>query len=231
METTGWQTTEELAKKLDQGNSTWLKMQNDGDKAVVVFLGEPFPREVCFLDGKYMPFDEALKAQGHKPSLRVAFNVAVYATKEVKVLEQGVLFFKDLIQVRQKYGLTGWAFELCRHGAAKDPKTHYSILPETQLTPAQQQEFQKLALHDLAALYDGSGNTTDAAFPLIDEKTVQSIIVVLKSLPKEAVDRFCKKVGVARIREITTVQLQLALDVLDALAIEFKPAAEVNPFD
>ena len=30
------------------------------------------------MDGKYMPFDEKLKAQGLKPSLRVALSVALY---------------------------------------------------------------------------------------------------------------------------------------------------------
>ncbi len=225
--TNPWAQTEELAKKHDQSSSTWLKLANDGDKAKVVVLGDPFPREVCFVDGKYMPFDEKLKAEGHKPSLRVAFNVAMLDTKEVKVLEQGVVFFKDLCQVREKYGLEKWAFEIRRNGAAKDPKTTYSILPEHQLSAAQQEEFKKLALHDLAALYSGA----EASSAPIDEKTAQSITVVLKSLPKEAVERFCKKLGVTRIREIPSAQVQMAIDVLDALEAEFKPkAVEVDPF-
>jgi hypothetical protein len=229
MTTNMWQQTEDMAKKHDQNSSTWLKLANDGDKAVVVVLGEPYPREVCFADGKYMPFDEKLKAEGHKGSLRVAFNVAMFDTKEVKVLEQGVVFFKDLMQVREKYGLEKWAFEIRRNGAAKDPKTTYSILPEHQLTPAQQEEFKKLALHDLVAVYQG-GASTEAPAP-IDEKTAQSITVVLKSLPKEAVERFCKKLGVTRIREIPAAQMQMAIDVLDVLEAEFKPKpVEVDPF-
>jgi hypothetical protein len=228
--TNAWQQTEELAKKHDQGNSTWLKLVNDGDKAVVVVLGEPYPREVCFVDGKYMPFDEKLKAEGHKASLRVAFNVAIFDTKEIKVLEQGVVFFKDLMQVREKYGLDKWAFEIRRNGAAKDPKTTYSILPEHQLTPAQQEEFKKLALHDLVAVYQASAEETKPV-AAIDDKTAQSITVVLKSLPKEAVERFCKKLGVTRIREIPAAQMQMAIDVLDVLEAEFKPkAVEVDPF-
>ena len=229
--TNPWQQTEDLAKKHDQNSSTWLKFANDGDKAVVVILGDPFPREVCFAEGKYMPFDEKLKAEGHKPSLRVAFNAALFDTKEVKVLEQGVVFFKDLMQVREKYGLDKWAFEIRRNGAAKDPKTTYSILPEHQLTPAQQEEFKKLALHDLAAVYQGASAEEAKPATPIDEKTAQSITVVLKSLPKEAVERFCKKLGVTRIREIPGAQLQMALDVLDVLEAEFKPKPiEVDPF-
>ena len=41
MATSMWQQTEEMAKKHDQGGSLWLKLAADGDKAVVVFLGEP----------------------------------------------------------------------------------------------------------------------------------------------------------------------------------------------
>ena len=147
-----WQKTEDMAKKYDQSGSgsVWLELQNDDDKAVVVFLGEPHPREVCFVD------DKARQA-GLKPSLRVALNVALYDSKEVKVLEQGVMFFKDLVRVRDKYGLDKWAFEVQRHGAAKDPKTTYSILPEHQLTPEQQRAYQALAQHDLRRLYAGEG--------------------------------------------------------------------------
>src|SRR5574338_145207 len=138
-----WQQTEEMAKKHDQGGSLWLKLAGDGDKAVVVFLGEPHPREVAFVDGKYVEVDEKMKAAGTKASLRVALNVALYDSKEVKVLEQGVMFFKDLVRVREKYG------------AAKDPKTTYSILPEHQLSAEQQKAFHALPQHDLAKLYAG----------------------------------------------------------------------------
>ena len=50
MATSMWQQTEEMAKKHDQGGSLWLKLAGDGDKAVVVFLGEPHPREVAFVE-------------------------------------------------------------------------------------------------------------------------------------------------------------------------------------
>ena len=232
-----WQETEELAKKHDQGGSTWVKLPNDGDKTVVVFLGEPYPREVCFLDGKYLHFDEKLKEQGQKPSLRVALNVALYDTKEVKVLEQGVVFFKDLVQIRAKYGLDKWAFEVQRHGAAKDPKTSYSILPEHQLTPEQQKEFQALPLHDLEKLYeegaggDGKLGSYDAkkGGETVDAKTAQSIAVILKALPKEAVERFCKKFGIARIKEIPASQVEKAIAYLDVLEAELKKAGGSDP--
>jgi len=245
-----WQQTEEMAKKHDQGGSLWLKLGNDGDKAVVVFLGEPHPREVCFVDGKYMPFDEKLKAQGLKPSLRVALSVALYDSKEVKVLEQGVMFFKDLVRVREKYGLEKWAFEIQRHGAAKDPKTTYSILPEHQLSVEQQKAFQALPQHDLAKLYsgeaDGGGAKGGQSLDSYDKKSdakgdgtvapnvAQGLVTALKALPREATDKFLAKFGVQRIKDLPTSQVEKARAFVEQLQTESAaPAAdetEVDPF-
>jgi hypothetical protein len=79
-----WQQTEEMEKRHDQNGL--LKLAGDGDMAVVVFLGEPYSREVCFIDGKYVAFNEKLEADGHKASLRIAINVALFDSKDVKVL-------------------------------------------------------------------------------------------------------------------------------------------------
>ncbi|MFP2963492.1 hypothetical protein ACLEPN_38570 [Myxococcus sp. 1LA] len=241
-----WQQTEELAKKHDQGGSLWLKLAGDGDKAVVVFLGEPHPREVCFVDGKYVEFDDKLKAQGLKPSLRVALNVALFDSKEVKVLEQGVMFFKDLVRVREKYGLDKWAFEIQRHGAAKDPKTTYSILPEHQLSAEQQKAFQALPQHDLAKLYSGEDDDKGSSLDSFDKKAdakgdgtispnvAQGIVTALKALPREATDRFLQKFGIQRIKELPTSQVEKARAFLEQLQTESAaPAAdetEVDPF-
>jgi len=240
-----WQQTEDMAKKHDQSGSAWLKLQNDGDKAVVVFLGEPYPREVAFIDGRYVEVDEKLKAEGHKASLRVALNVALFDTQEVKVLEQGVMFFKDLVRVRDKYGLEKWAFEVQRHGTAKDPKTTYSILPEHQLTPEQQRAYQALAQHDLRRLYagEGSGNSAGASSldtfdqkvnATIEPKVAQGIATQLKALPREAVDRFLEKFGVQRIKDLPAAQVEKARAFVEQLQTELTaPRAtetEIDPF-
>jgi hypothetical protein len=245
-----WQQTEEMAKKHDQGGSLWLKLAGDGDKAVVVFLGEPHPREVAFVDGKYVEVDEKMKAAGTKASLRVALNVALYDSKEVKVLEQGVMFFKDLVRVREKYGLEKWAFEIQRHGAAKDPKTTYSILPEHQLSVEQQKAFQALPQHDLAKLYSGEGDGGGAkggqSLDSYDKKTTRRatapwpptsrrpLVTALKALPREATDKFLAKFGVQRIKDLPTSQVEKARAFVEQLQTESAaPAAaetEVDPF-
>ncbi|NVJ26340.1 hypothetical protein HUW62_34470 [Myxococcus sp. AM011] len=238
-----WEQTAAMAKQHEQQGGAWLKLANDGDTTVVVFLGEPHPREVVFLDNKFVPFDEKLKAQGHKPSLRVALNAAVYGTREVKVLEQAVTFFNTLMELRAKYGMEKWAFEVKRRGAAKDPKTTYSILPDRQLTPEETAAFQELRLHDLPKLYaaeelaaaSGTSPTgapsTKAGEP-VDVKLAQAMAMALKGLPREAVDRFLQKFGVQRIRDLPASKGELARAFVDALVTEYsaESPADVDPF-
>ncbi|HPM51932.1 MAG TPA: hypothetical protein PK282_06825 [Rhodoglobus sp.] len=237
--TSMWDRTEEMAKRHDQGGSTWLKLAEDGDKEVVVFLGEPYPREVVFLDGKYEPFTEELQAKGHKASLRVAVNVALFETKEVKVLEQGVVFFKQLLQIRSKRKLDEWAFEVERHGAARDKNTTYTLLPEHKLTPEQQAEFQALPLHDLEKLYSGEGGGELGSYDkksdaVVDPKKAQAIVQALKTLPREAVDRFCQKFGISRVKDLPASQVEKAQVFVEALAAELggknNAQEEVDPF-
>lgn len=241
-----WQRSESLVTTHEHGGSLWLKFPNDGDKAVVVFLGDPYPREICFVDGKYVLYNEQLKAQGHKLTVRVAINAALYATKEVKVLEMSAMLFKDLVRIRGKYGLEGRAFEVQRHGAAKDPKTTYSILPEHQLTPEQQRVFSSLTLHKLAKLYgdepEGGGHAASAAqsevytpqpATLIDTTRAQTLATQLKELPREAVERFLRQFGIQRVKELSAARFAEAMTLVKNLMAEFAPPElpdEVDPF-
>jgi hypothetical protein len=233
-----WKRTEEMAKEHEQGGP-WLKLANDGDTAVVVFLGEPFPLEVCFVEGQYLDFSPELKAQGLKPSLRVALRAALYETKEVKVLEQGLMFFKDLVRVREKYGLEKWAFEVQRHGAAKDPKTTYSILPEHQLSVEQQKAFQSLPLLDLEELYadeDDAGGEDAPSLGSYDEKVsgtveaspTQALIAQLKALPREAVDKFLQRFGIQRIKDLPAEQMEKASAFVAQLQAEADAATSLS---
>lgn len=234
-----WQQTEEMAKKHEQNGGLWLKLAGDGDKAVVVFLGEPHPREVCFTEGKYVEYDEKAKAAGLKPSLRVALNVALYDSKEVKVLEQGVMFFKDLVRVREKYGLEKWAFEIQRHGAAKDPKTTYSILPEHQLSPEEMKAFKALPQQELGKLYaaetpsEGTGpalNSYDekASSATVEPKVAQTLATQLKAMPREAVDRFLEKFAVQRIKDLPANMVEKARAFVEQMQADFTALAAVD---
>ena len=244
-----WQQTEEMAKKHDQGGSLWLKLAGDGDKAVVVFLGEPAPARGGLRRRQVRRGRREDEGRGHEGLAARRAERRPYDSKEVKVLEQGVMFFKDLVRVREKYGLEKWAFEIQRHGAAKDPKTTYSILPEHQLSAEQQKAFQALPQHDLAKLYSGEG--TAAARRVASRSTATTRRATRratapwlptsrrgssprsKALPREATDKFLAKFGVQRIKDLPTSQVEKARAFVEQLQTESAaPAAaetEVDP--
>ncbi len=241
-----WQQTESMMEQHSKSNN-WLKLKADGDKVVVVFLGNPYPREVCFVDGKCIPYSDELKAQGLKPSLRVSMNVAIYATKEIKIIEQGVYFFKDVVRVRDKYSLEGWAYEICRHGAAKDIDTTYAILPEKELTAEQQKEFQSLPLHDFKEIYSRNGDEfsdlgsydrekeeINTPFAKIDKESAYSLAVSLKDLPKKYIEKFCAEFGVNRVRDLPARRAKEASDFISWLNSDYIATSnqdtDINPF-
>jgi hypothetical protein len=238
-----WQQTEEMAKKHDQGGSLWLKLGNDGDKAVVVFLGEPHPREVCFVDGKYMPFDEKLKAQGtqalaargaQRRALRLEGGEGPRAGRHVL---QGPRPRPREVRPRE-VGLRDPAPR--RRQGSEDDLLHP---PEHQLSAEQQKAFQALPQHDLEKLYAGEsegggsaplGSYDQKADGTVDPKVAQAIATQLKALPREAVDRFLQKFGVQRIKDLPAAQVEKARAFVEQLQTELAaPAAtetEVDPF-
>lgn len=240
-----WDKTEEIVEKHDKESGQWIKLVNDGDKVVGVILGEPAPRETYFVNGKFVE-PGSKEAAGVKPSLRVMLNIALLETKEVKIIEVGVVTFKDLIKVREKYGLEKWAFEICRHGAKGDKKTTYSVLPECQLTAEQQKEFAALPLHDLAKANAGGEGDGDGATDLdsydkkssgedepVDPKTATALVGDLKALPREAVDKFLAKFSIAKVKELPSSKVDAARAFIEQLKKELSPAApaEVDPFE
>ena len=139
----------------------YLRLKDDGDKAVVVFLGEPFAREVWFDGDKYVTISSKFNMKDVDFSLRVSLNVALYDTMQVAVWEMSSRTFRDVLKLRDKFGLDRWAFEIQRHGAAKDQKTTYSILPEHELDVEQRREFGGLRLYDLGRMYEANLEVED----------------------------------------------------------------------
>lgn len=233
-----WQQAQERLKTYEQNGFVHLRLANDGDRYVVVFLGNPLYREVTFVDGKYVDVDERMKAEGYRASMRFAMNVALYDTKQVKVYEFGAAVMKDMIRLRGKYGLEGWSYEVQRHGGPRDPKTTYTILPERQLTAEQQREFQALKRHDLERLYRGgrqeqAGSANRPASEGVDPNVAAVLVAELKTLPREMTDRFLQKFGIQRVKELPAAHVQSAQDFLAQLQAELtgvQEDAEIDPF-
>jgi hypothetical protein len=228
-----WQQAEELAEKHANQGGIFIRLANDGDKVVGAFCGEPRGREVFWDGEKYQDHDPDNPSHAGKPvSPRVMLNFYVPAEGRMKVIEGGNRWFRDVLKVREKYGLDNWMFEIERHGAAGDTKTRYSILPETQLDASLRAQIAAAPLHDLRSLAnDEQDDASDAGAPISIEDA-NSIAARLKQLPRSGLDAFLAKFGIQRIRDLTTGDLRAAQELLSRLEAQHRPAAQesVDPF-
>ena len=146
-----WDKAKSLADKHANQGGIFVRLANDGDKVVGAFCGDPFAREVVWTGERYETFDAEVHTD-KRPSLRVMLNFFVPAENAMKVIEGGPVWFKDVLKVRDKYGLDKWIFEIERHGEAGNPKTTYSILPEEKLTDELRARIAAVEVHDLERL-------------------------------------------------------------------------------
>jgi hypothetical protein len=220
-----WNRAAGMADKHANSGGIFIRLANDGDKVVGAFCGEPFPREVIWNGERYDMFDPEVHA-GKKPSLRVMLNFFVPAEGATKVIEGGTVWFKDVLKVRDKYGLDKWLFEIERHGAAGDPKTNYTILPEEKIDSAMRALIDSAGLHDLAAI--GSGDSGDGD-PPIDSETVAELVTRLKALPRPDVDAFLGQFRVQRVRDLRMSDVEAARQLLGGLEARARRRAEPQP--
>lgn len=136
-----WDVTEQAMES--QGGGTFLRLDGDGDKAVVAFCGPPFVRERCFNEktNAYEEWNAAAQAAGRKKQTRYAMNVYATSLKgkplnEMRVLDMNFATMTSVIGLRDKYGVGKSLYEITRHGAKGDTKTVYHVLPDDPITPA-----------------------------------------------------------------------------------------------
>ena len=174
-----WDIAKQMAER--HTSSIFVRLTNDGDKVVGIFVGEPLSREVVWTGEKYLdvknPEAEKYLKKGRYSSLRVAMNLYIPAEKAVKVYEMGAVVFKDVFKLREKYGLDTWAFEIERHGGKGDSKTSYSILPEQRLDDAMRRQIAQLELHDLEKVLSNTdaGGDEEQSFDSYENKQDASI--------------------------------------------------------
>ena len=229
-----WDRSKEMAEQHANSGGIFIRLANDGDKVVGAFCGEPYPREVIWNGERYEEFDPEAHS-GKRPSLRVMLNFFVPAEGLMKVIEGGTVWFKDLLKVRDKYGLDKWTFEIERHGEAGNPKTSYTILPEEKIDAALRAQIEAAEVHELADIGAGDEEEDEggAAGP-VDAKVAAELVSRLKALPRESVDTFLEQFGVQRVRDLRASDLVAAKQLLGGLEakIHRQVAAqeEVDPF-
>lgn len=241
---TAWETAKGLAEKHASAGGIFVRLASNGDKVTGVFCGEPHAREVVWTGERYETFDAknpAHQADGKRPSLRVAINFFVLAEGAMKVIEGGTQWFKDVLKVRDKYGLDKWSFEIERHGEAGDPKTKYTILPEEKIDATLRQQIGGAAAHDLEAVVGGAGEGDEAGKPAtggtspaserpIDAAVATELVARMKALPRADVDAILAELGVQRVRDLKGAQVARAKAVLAKYEGEASSHAEVDPF-
>lgn len=133
----------------------FIKLSHEGDRVVGVFLGEPCVTEQVWNDTTkaYEVYDPR-KHVGIRPSVKYAMNFWDSSDGEVRVVRGNRNFFVALKNVRTKYGLDKWIFEVAQSSA--DPKKpNLTILPEKQIDAATADAVTGAVLHDLQALLGG----------------------------------------------------------------------------
>jgi hypothetical protein len=222
-----WENAKALAEKHAAAGGIFVRMQNDGDKVVGVFCGEPFAKEVYWDGQKYI--DTPPEGSALKPSLRVSLNFYVPAEGAMKIIEGGTAWFKDVLEVKDKYGLEKWSFEVKRRGKKGDPKTKYTILPDAPVDDAMRARIAAAGLHDLGAVGAGSDAEVDpmADTPkTIDLDTARQLVDRLRPLPREVSQAFLAEMKIERIRDLLSADLPRAVRFIEAR----ERPAPVDPF-
>lgn len=222
----GWDNTAALSNKILEASGIYVRLVNDGDKVVGVFCGQPFGRTVHWAGTSYEECagnDCAHCAAGTRATLRVACNFYVLADRAMKIIEGGARWFDDVLNVRKKYGVADWAFEIARRGAANSPKTTYAILPDVRLDSAQRAQIAAVKLHDLAAdaasaareAFGTGESSTPAASNEVDGTIVAANVArelheSLKALPRVDVAAFFTKFGIDRVSQLKAADIEQA---------------------
>jgi hypothetical protein len=241
-----WEMAKDLAEKHASTGGVFVRLANNGDKVTGVFCGEPFAREVVWTGERYEAFDPknpSHTADGKRPSLRVAMNFFVLAEGSMKVIEGGTQWFKDVLKVRDKYGLDKWSFEIERRGDAGDPKTKYMILPEEKIDAALRARIAEAQLHDVEATVGGASDDEDpkpagkppaaatAKDGPIDPATAADLVARMKVLPRSDLEALLGQLGVQRVRDLKASDAGRAKALLAAFegGVQGEPA-EIDPF-
>lgn len=107
---------------------------HEGDKVVVVFLGEPWAYEAAWHDERKQWVPAHRSPAPVDPALRIRINVYVPAMGKLKWWEMDTATFQSLHACRDKYGLGNWMFEIEAVDVSVDGACGvYSILPEEKL--------------------------------------------------------------------------------------------------
>lgn len=157
MSTTDWRKAREQAKKAEADRpSLFCRLQNPGETAVVVFVGEFLRREVVYLGGKYVDYDPAQHGD-ETPLIRWKSNVFTIArspsgegswsaVRSMQIIELSNKTFLDASENFERFPLDRWAYRIKRKS-----QNEYTAGVEKEITPEIADLIDKTPLHDLSS--------------------------------------------------------------------------------
>ena len=217
------------------GSGRFIKLENDGDSVTVAFLGEPYAREVVWVNGGTEDYDDTSPDhEGIEPRLLVSWNVYDKELGEMRVFDQGITFFRKWVKCKDRYGIQNW-FAIERDGKAGSKKTTYGLMRDEKIDDAAWAKLQEVELHPLGRSQrksdDDDDDNTPKAKPkaangkangaatngFVDAKVARDLAQRLKELPKESIDQFLEEFSVKRIKEVSSKDEAAALAFVEAL--------------
>lgn len=224
-----WDYAEKTAKEADEGG-IFLRLKEDGDKAIVAFVGDPEVSKVVWNGSQYEDYDE--RKHDKSPSVRFKINVFNVKHNCMQMWECSAQTFKGVVQVKSKYGLDKMTFEICRQGAKGDTNTTYSILPEDHITDELRERISNEKLHDLLADYrkEGKSKKSEADKGNGIDDDIAKLIGRLKNLDAKDVKTFLAKFEIEKVKELKKEQLKQASAFIEQLEGKNKESDEVDPF-
>lgn len=232
----GWDAAREAAKKASGGR--FIRLENDGDKIVVCFLGEIYTREVTWDDDEER-YVEAVPGASGRTSTRFSINAYDPARKEIRVFEQGVVCFKQIFSYEEKarnkdQKLDEKYYEIKREGSGK--KTVYTVMYDREVPKDELAAIRVLKLLDLAEVVNESEDHDKPSEPKpngsaqptgMDPDVATRIVTKLKELPAQVIQDFLKHFGVDKIKAVPRARQDEALAFVERHSQQKQP---VDPF-
>ena len=246
---------DDMDEKMKSPDDRFLRLEGDGDKALIFFSGEPYYRSVFWNGTQYQKWYAGCVKQLTR---RIAINVIVcniegdkLQIQGMKVLEQGKRFFKTVKKRDISHGLHDWLFEIERSGDKGDTDTVYRIDAEYELSDKEREKLLSMKLIDLEQLYadldngddDGKKRSKKAKYE-DDEEEEDDDEVISAEQRKELVDmfktlddpegegkKFCGEFGIDKVKNLPKSKFKKALKYIDKLVAGANSGADDDDDD
>jgi hypothetical protein len=160
-----------LSKKRQQSDASaggsFLRLADDGDHALVAFVGEPTIHYTVWTGETYEEYDSNVHGPRAtaKPSMRAAVAVYDLMERAMKVWDMPKSAQAAALAAVRKFDHLKWSFEITRSGAKGSTSTTYGVMPDHELTPDELSSVGAASLPDIRGVLGLAEEAEPAAAP------------------------------------------------------------------